>query len=241
MLNHLSPENILFLDVETVPAWASYQEVPDPLKSLWDKKSEYFRNENQSAEQVYPRAGIYAEFGKIICISCGMIRARKGQRELIIKSYFGDDEKVLLEEFITVLEKFSLRKKANLCAHNGKEFDFPFLARRILINRLKLPAMLDTAGKKPWETNFLDTMELWRFGDFKHYTSLELLSHVFGIKSPKNDLDGSMVASVFYEEKNLKRIVSYCEQDVIALARLFLLFKGEEIIPDGHIQLSADH
>lgn len=237
MLDEIKSENILFLDIETVPAWPSHQDMPEVFQKAWEKKSEYFRKENQTTDEVYERAGIYSEFGKIICISCGMIIPEEGKKHFKIKSFAGHEEKTILEDFIKVLNKFSQRKNTRLCAHNGKEFDFPYLARRILINRLPLPKVLDIAGKKPWEVNFLDTMELWKFGDYKNYTSLNLLSQLFGIPTPKDDIDGSMVARVYYEEKNLERIVKYCEKDVITIAQLFLSYRAEELISPDNIEV----
>lgn len=236
MLDEIKPEDILFIDIETVPAWPEYEDMPEVFRELWTKKSEYFRKNEQSAADVYNRAGIYSEFGKIICISCGMIVLRKGIKFFKVKSFAGDNEKELLHEFSIVLNKFSKRTNSKLCAHNGKEFDFPYLARRILINKLPLPKVLDIAGKKPWEVSFLDTMELWKFGDYKNFTSLNLLSHLFNIPTPKDDIDGSMVADVYYREKNLDRIVKYCEKDVFTIAQLMLSYKGEDLIPAGNIE-----
>ncbi len=236
MLNELKIDNILFLDIETVPAWPVYEEMPDAFKKAWDKKSAFLRKEGQTASEVFERTGIYAEFGKIICISCGMIILKKGKKYFKYKSFAGDDEKTVLQDFIQVLNKFSQRANALLCAHNGKEFDFPYLSRRILINRLSLPKILDVAGKKPWEVNFLDTMELWKFGDYKNFTSLNLLSHLFNIPTPKEDIDGSMVADVYYKEQNLDRIIRYCEKDVFAIAQLLLSYRGDDLIPEENLE-----
>ncbi|HYX06555.1 MAG TPA: 3'-5' exonuclease [Bacteroidales bacterium] len=236
MLDHLKNENILFLDIETVPVKPSFDEVEEPFKTLWDKKSAYFRKDDQTAADTWERAGIYAEFGKIICISVGMLYQNDGKMHLRIKSFFGDDERALLEEFSTMLTGYSRKKTLELCAHNGKEFDFPYISRRMLVNGLPLPAVFDTAGKKPWEVNFIDTLELWKFGDYKHYTSLNLLTALFGIPTPKDDIDGSMVAEVYYIEKNLRRIVTYCEKDVIAVAQLLLRYKGQELLLSENIE-----
>ncbi len=236
MLTNIKDEDILFLDIETVPEKKEFDELPEDFKKFWEKKSLYFRKENESASDVYQRAGIYAEFGKIICISAGFINIKNGERGFRVKSFYGE-EKALLSSFTEMLEKFSRRSsEVNLCAHNGKEFDFPYIARRLLINGLKLPGILDVAGKKPWEVKYLDTLELWKFGDYKHYTSLSLLTSVFDIPSPKDDIDGSMVADVFYKEDDLNRIVRYCEKDVLAVAQLYLRFKGEEIIAGDKVE-----
>ncbi|MBN1186906.1 MAG: 3'-5' exonuclease [Bacteroidales bacterium] len=236
MLQDINIENILFLDIETVPIQRSYSDLSETMQELWDKKSSFFRKDEESSLDVYQRAGIYSEFGKIICISVGHIILKNGKYTFRVKSFFGDDEKVLLNEFSSMLQKFSSRSDALLCAHNGKEFDFPYIARRMLINGLKLPSLLDIAGKKPWEVKHLDTLELWKFGDYKNYTSLNLLTTIFNIPSPKDDIDGSMVADVYWKENNLPRIVTYCEKDVLAVAQLILRYRGEDIIEDNSIE-----
>ena len=143
----------------------------------------------------------------------------------------------MLEDFKNLLDKNYAGDSKYLCAHNGKEFDFPFIARRMLVNSIKVPKILDVAGKKPWETTFLDTMELWKFGDYKHFVSLELLADLFGIPTPKDDIDGSQVAKVYYEENDLERIVTYCQKDVITTINIFLKYRGEEIITDENVEI----
>jgi 3'-5' exonuclease len=236
MLEKIKIEKVLFLDIETVPVSASFNELENAHREFWDKKSQQFRKENQTAEEVYQRAGIYAEFGKIICISFGVVHMKDNNRFLRLKSIFGDDEKILLNEFASLLTKMNKTNDLLLCAHNGKEFDFPYLSRRMLINEIKVPDILDTAGRKPWETSFLDTMELWKFGDYKNYTSLNLLSFLFGIPSPKSDIDGSMVADVYWKDHDLLRIARYCQNDVLAIVQLLLKFKGDPIIPVDNIE-----
>ena len=230
-------ENILFLDIESVPQFPAYEHIPEDFKKFWDKKSSYISKNEETPSELYHKAGIYAEFGKIICISTGFLYLKENERFFRIKSYFGDDEKQFFPAFIDMLIQLTEKRNISLCAHNGKEFDFPYLARRILINGYKLPGILNVAGKKPWEVNFLDTLELWKFGDYKHYTSLDLLTRLFNIPTPKNDMDGSMVAKVFYEENNLERIVKYCERDVLAVVQLLLKYMGEEIIPENHVEV----
>jgi predicted PolB exonuclease-like 3'-5' exonuclease len=233
MLKHLNLEHVLFLDVETVPQAASYTDLPERMQTLWEKKSAYIRKENQTAEEVYERAGILAEFGKIICISAGYIHKGEKGNLFRVKSFYGDDEKLLLTQFCASLQAFfTKRKNAQMCAHNGKEFDFPYIARRILINGLPFPEVLDVAGRKPWEVPFLDTMELWKFGDYKHFCSLDLLTTILDIPTPKDDIDGSRVAAVYYEEKNIARIVRYCEKDAMSVAQLLLRYRGEPLLLD---------
>jgi len=230
MLEQFAPENIMFLDIETVPQFETFEALNPEMQFFWDKKSAYFRKDDQTPDLVYERAGIYAEFGKIICISAGLIFNRNGERFFKVKSFMGDDEKMLLEDFGKILTGFCCEPKNQLCGHNIKEFDIPYIARRMLINGVPLPPVLDIAGKKPWEVKFLDTLDLWKFGDYKHYTSLALLTTIMGIPSPKDDIDGSQVASVYYKEKDLERIAVYCEKDVFATAQLFLRLKGEPLI-----------
>ncbi|WP_430810673.1 MULTISPECIES: 3'-5' exonuclease [unclassified Carboxylicivirga] len=236
MLNHVKAEDVLFLDIETVPQLPAFDQVSPELQLLWEKKSAYFRQDDQTAADVYGRAGIYAEFGKIVCISVGLITTTGGRRLFRVKSFAGDNETVLLSDFADMLKKFARDVNKNICGHNAKEFDIPYIARRMLINGLKLPPILDVAGKKPWEVKFIDTLELWKFGDYKHYTSLNLLTTIFNIPSPKDDIDGSQVAAVYYEEHDVERIARYCEKDVLATAQLFLRFKGEDLIDEEAVE-----
>jgi len=215
-------KNILFLDIETVPQHESYQLLNDRWKKLWDIKANQIAKNEETPEELYSRAGIYAEFGKIICISVGFINYDGKGREFRIKSFYGENEFIVLEEFCALLQHNYNPKSHFLCAHNGKEFDFPYLSRRILINGIKMPDMLDLAGKKPWDVKHLDTMNLWKFGDFKNYTSLDLLSAVFDLPSSKDDIDGSKIFDVYYKENDLERIRAYCQNDVAALASIYL-------------------
>lgn len=232
MLYDLNFEKILFLDIETIPMVSGYELLPEKFQRLWDKKAEHIkRHEEDTPDRLFGRAGIYSEFGKIICISVGFMK----NREFRIKSYYGDDERILLMEFSELLVKYYNSRDHLLCAHNGKEFDYPYIARRMLINGLPLPNILNIAGKKPWEIAHLDTMELWKFGDYKNYTSLELLSAIFGIETPKDDIDGSMVADVYYNEKNLERIVQYCQRDTLTVAQLLLCYLGKPKIKEQDI------
>lgn len=220
-------KNILFLDIETVPQHSSYDDLDDRWKRLWDKKANQIAKDDETPEVLYKRAGIYAEFGKIICISVGFLQQLDNQREFRLTSYYGKDERVVLEKFCRLLHQNYHPKVHFLCAHNGREFDFPYLSRRILINRLKMPAMLDLAGKKPWDIKHLDTMNLWKFGDFKNYTSLDLLAAVFDIPSPKDDIDGSKIYGVFYQDEDLERIKLYCQKDVTSLASIYLQMSNQ--------------
>ncbi|WP_411272901.1 3'-5' exonuclease [Daejeonella sp.] len=233
MLENVNLHQILVLDIETVPQYSSFEEVPCQYQNLWEYKTRFHRKDGQSASDFYSNGGIWAEFGKIICISAGIFSSEKNQLSLRVKSFYGDEEKVILGLFSTTLKKLS--ESHILCAHNGKEFDFPYLCRRMLINGIPIPSPLDIQGKKPWEVNHVDTMDLWKFGDYKNYTSLNLLAAVFDIPSPKDDIDGSEVHRVYWEEKNLQRIRTYCEKDVITTSQLLLKFKSLPLLTSGQI------
>lgn len=219
-------QDILFIDIETVPQAEGYEKLDPQWQKLWDKKAARLARNDESPAELYPRAGIYAEFGKIICISVGFIVETEESRSFRVKSFYGEDERQILENFCGLLAGSYYSKTHFLCAHNGKEFDFPYLCRRILVNNIEMPDILDLAGKKPWDVKHLDTMQLWKFGDFKSYTSLELLAKVFGIDTPKDDIDGSDIYAVFYQDKNLERIRNYCEKDVVTLAGVYLRMNG---------------
>ena len=227
MIKNIPIERVLFLDIETVPAFGNWEEVSPEEQKLWDKKTKGQRGDEVFVGEFYEeRAGVMAEFGKIICISVGMLEQGNYLR---IKSFSGDDEERLLEDFGKIFNSPRLSNSI-LCAHNGKEFDFPWIARRMLINGFQPPVPFQMFGKKPWEVPHLDTMELWKFGDWKSYTSLELLAHVFEVPTPKDDIDGSMVAEIYYKEKDLPRIVTYCEKDVLTLANVFRRMRQEDLL-----------
>ena len=222
--------DVLFLDIETVPEYEDWGQLAKETQALYNKKTEYQRKEDVTVEEFYERAGIWAEFGKIVCISVGYLADVENKKQLRLTSFFGDDEHQLLTEF-KKLPNLHFNKKTNvLCAHNGKEFDFPFIARRMIVHQIELPNKLNLFGKKPWEVPHLDTLELWKFGDYKHYTSLKLLTSILGIPSPKDDIDGSEVAKVYYQEKDIQRIVTYCEKDTIAVAQILLRFNNQALL-----------
>ncbi|MFI8377862.1 3'-5' exonuclease [Leeuwenhoekiella sp. NPDC079379] len=229
MLSKIHLENILFLDIETVPQHANFSDLDTDLQKLYADKTEYQRKDEFTAEGFYDRAGIWAEFGKIVCISVGYFKIKDAVRTFRTTSFHGDEQNQLLA-FKTLLEEHFNKQYHVLCAHNGKEFDFPFIARRMIINGITLPFKLDLFGKKPWEIPHLDTLEMWKFGDYKHYTSLKLLTKILDIPSPKTDIDGSQVRDVFYVEKDIARIVDYCERDVVAVAQIVLRLRNEALL-----------
>lgn len=237
MLEHLDLSKILILDIETVPQFASYDALPEKWKSLWDKKSLAlnYNKPDLTPDTIYNRAGIYAEFGKIVCISVGFFNRNGNEWTFRIKSFCGDDEKQLLKDFSDMLNKHFCQPDHLLCAHNGKEFDYPYLSRRCVLNGVELPKILNLAGKKPWEVQHLDTMELWKFGDFKSFTSLELLATAFDIPTPKDDIDGSMVWEVYWIQKDTERIKTYCQKDVVTVAQLLLRFRNEPLLQEHQV------
>jgi uncharacterized protein YprB with RNaseH-like and TPR domain len=234
MISKLNLEHILFLDIETVPEFEQWSELDDDTKLLWETKTQYQRKDDYTPEEFYDRAGIWAEFGKIVCISVGYFKIQGDGRQFRTTSFHGDEPKIL-RDFKALLESHFNRLHHLLCAHNGKEFDFPFIARRMIIHKIDLPYKLNLFGKKPWEIPHLDTLELWKFGDYKHYTSLKLLTKILGIPSPKDDIDGSQVRDVFYEEKDVDRIIIYCEKDTVSVAQIFLRLRNEELLHDSEV------
>lgn len=218
--------NILFLDIETVSQHASFDDLSDRFKQHWTKKAKTLRLDLSDEESYVQRAAIYSEFGKIISIGLGGWDNKL--EKIKIGCIYSDDEKELLEKFKDILSSHPAGDRLILCAHNGKEFDFPYLCRRMLINQISLPAVLDISGKKPWEINHLDTLEMWKFGDYKNYTSLDLLATVFDIPGSKNMMDGSMVNDEYYLKKNLKGIAEYCRDDVEVLIQIFVRMSGRK-------------
>ncbi|MEZ0007342.1 DNA polymerase elongation subunit (family B) [Flavobacterium sp. 28YEA47A] len=234
MIEKINLEHILFLDIETVPEEETFNALDEEKKELFDLKTQYQRKEQFTPEEFYDRAGIWAEFGKIICISVGYFTFKGDIRHFRVTSFFGDEKKIL-RDFSNLLDNHFSQPQHILCGHNAKEFDFPFIARRMIINQIKIPSKLNLFGKKPWEIPHLDTMELWKFGDFKHYTSLKLMAKILNIPSPKDDISGSDVGHVYYVEKDIDRIITYCEKDVIAVAQILLRFRREDLLIEDEI------
>jgi len=239
MLKKVQLDKVLFLDIETVPQVYQFHDLEEKSKELFEAKTRVMQNEEKSFDMLYnERGGIYAEFGKIVCISVGFVHETSHGKQMRMKSFYHDDEETLLKQFKNLLDENYNSPYHILCGHNAKEFDFPYICRRMLINGIELPETLNISGKKPWEISHLDTMELWKFGDFKAYTSLALLCHVFNIPTPKDDISGADVARVYYEEKDLERIKVYCEKDVVALIQLFLRMRGDALVEESEIHYS---
>ena len=234
MIDKIVLPNILFLDIETVPQNEFFSDLLEETQELYTEKTQYQRKDEITPDEFYERAGIWAEFGKIICISVGYFIIRNAERQFRTKSIIGD-EKELLEEFNNLINTHFSNPAFVFCGHNIKEFDIPYLCRRMLINGIQIPEKLQLFGRKPWEIPHLDTLELWKFGDYKHYTSLKLLTHVLGIPSPKEDIDGSEVRNVYYNEKDINRIKKYCERDVIAVAQVLLRMRNEAVLSESEI------
>lgn len=215
--------SILFLDIETASVTEKFEDLPVRLQEEWLRKERLIQTDREElapGDLYFDRAGIHAEFGQVVCVGVGYFQWKKKEKKIIYRSkvFAHEEERELLLEFCALLSK----KKWNLCAHNGKEFDFPYLCRRMLVQGIPLPEPLQISGKKPWEIRHLDTMELWKFGDYKHYTRLELLASVFGVPSSKDDLDGSQVNATFHLEKDIDKIKKYCLRDVEVTARVYL-------------------
>ena len=229
MLQKLNLDYILFLDIETVPEQEHFGNLEADKKELWEQKSRYQRKDEFTAEEFYERAGIWAEFGKIVCISVGLVvdTGKDGKLGVRLKSFQGYDEGKILNDFAELMNQYFHNISTHyMCGHNLREFDVPYICRRMVVNGIELPKMLQLHGKKPWETKYLlDTMDMWKFGDYKHYSSLKLLTGIFGIPSPKDDIDGSEVGKVFWEEKDVDRIAAYCEKDVLAVIQIMMKFK----------------
>lgn len=235
MLKKITIDNVLFLDIETVPLYPNFESLDDYSKDLFAEKTAYQRKDEISPEDFYQRAGIWAEFGKIICISVGYFLHKNDIRQFRTTSFFGE-EKNLLHDFSNLLQNHFNSASIQLCGHNIKEFDLPFIVRRMIINNLNIPEKINNMGKKPWEINHLDTLELWKFGDYKHYTSLKLLTHILQIPSPKDDIDGSEVAKVYYQDNDIDRIITYCEKDVVAVAQIILRLKNLPLLDNSEIK-----
>jgi predicted PolB exonuclease-like 3'-5' exonuclease len=229
----IDPTRILFLDIETVPQHYHWQDLDPRSAALFAEKTRYEQERSgKDAEAIYAeRGGILAEFGKIVCIGLGSLHGRGEERSLRVTSYAGHDEHELLARFTDLLEEHYNGPDHKLCAHNGREFDFPWIARRCVVHGIPLPRLLDIGGLKPWEVGHLDTMQLWSFGDRKAFTSLALLTHILGIPTPKDDITGADVARVYHEEDGLERIAAYCRKDVVATAQLYLRLTGRPTVP----------
>jgi DNA polymerase elongation subunit (family B) len=229
-------KNILFLDLETASHQQHFEELNERFSELWKKKSAFLRKDSAPGE-VYPeKAAIYAEFGKIICIGLGFFAQEEGELVFKTRVLKQANEEEILREFASLLGKLG-PKNWRLCAHNGKEFDFPYLCRRMLINRIPLPGLLQLMGRRPWEiSHLLDTMEMWKFGDYKAFTSLDLMAACLEVPGSKDDINGSQVGHVYHQDKDLERIARYCQKDVATMAMVFMRLSGLEILPEERIR-----
>ncbi len=234
MIEKVRLENILFLDIETVSEQKHFGLLDDETQELFALKTQYQRKDDYAPDEFYDRAGIWAEFGKIVCLSAGYFTFRGDIRHFRVTSFCGEETQIL-RDFSNLLNNHFNQPQHVMCGHNAKEFDFPFIARRMIINNIAIPPKLNLFGKKPWEVPHLDTMELWKFGDYKSFTSLKLLTKILGIPSPKGDIDGSQVGQVYHIEKDIDRIVTYCEKDVIAVAQVLLRFRREDLLVEDEI------
>ncbi|CAL1519954.1 ribonuclease H-like domain-containing protein [Chitinophaga sp. MM2321] len=237
MLPNIALDQLLLLDIETTPATQAFEQLPEDMQGLWLEKIAKTAPVSENGVEAYAdRAGIYAEFGRVVCISAGFFSLENNRYHLRLKSFYNDDESLVLNGFLELINKFHIKHPRFLFAgHNIKEFDIPFICRRSVVHQLSLPLPLQLHGFKPWEMPMLDTLHLWRFGDFKNYTSLKLLTAVLGIDTPKDDIDGSMVGKVYWQDKDLERIAAYCQKDVVAVAQLLLRFKRIPLLQEEDI------
>lgn len=236
-MQNIRLDSILLIDIETVPQYASFNDMDDNWKTLWEEKTLRSLPEATTPSEFYPqRAGVMAEFSKIVCISVGYFKKENDAYQLRIKSFYGDDEKQLLKDFLVLLQQAEANSNRwSFTGHNIKEFDIPFICRRLIVHSLHIPPALDFQNMKPWETNIIDTFQYWRFGDYKHYTSLKLLAATLGIPSPKDDIDGSMVGEVYWKENNIERIVTYCQKDIVTTGNIVLRFKNMPLLATGDV------
>jgi DNA polymerase elongation subunit (family B) len=232
MIAKMPLENFLVIDIETVSASYNYSSLSEDWQHLWEEKVKRSVPEDTTVEEYYPqRAGVMAEFAKVVCISLGYFKNEKSVYQFRVKSIYGHNEKELLQNFISTVNQLeAVHHHWSFTGHNIKEFDIPFLCRRLLINGIAIPPYLDFQNMKPWETNMIDTFQYWRFGDYKNYTSLKLLAASLNVPSPKDDIDGSMVGQVYWVEDNLDRIAVYCQKDVVTVANIILRFKNMSIL-----------
>lgn len=236
-MQNIRLENLLLIDIETVSENAAFETLSEEWKMLWQEKVQRSLPEGVSAAEFYPqRAGVMAEFAKVVCISIGYFKKEGSTWLLRVKSFYGDDEKKLLQDLLITLQQLeTTNTKWSFTGHNIKEFDIPFICRRLLINGLIIPPILDFQNMKPWETNMIDTFQYWRFGDYKHYTSLKLLAAALKVPSSKDDIDGSMVGDVYWKEKQLQRIVTYCQKDVVTTGNIVLRFKNLPLLTNEQV------
>lgn len=234
-------KHLLVLDIETVPMVARFEELSEARQKLWAHKAKFMleKEPEKTAGQLFEeRGGIFAEFGKIVTISVGVFfQDQENDLSLRVKAIADHDETAILRAFQELVSTKFDPKRVQFIAHNGKEFDYPYIARRMLVQGVPLPEALEVRGKKPWEINHLDTMELWKFGDWKNFTQLALLADLFGLPTSKSDIDGSQVRSVYYEENDLPRIAHYCNQDVALTAQVYLKLMAQEPIVPQKIQI----
>jgi len=236
-MQNIRLENLLLIDIETVSESATFETLPEEWKMLWQEKVQRSLPEDVTAAEFYPqRAGVMAEFAKVVCISIGYFKKEGSSFSLRVKSFYGDDEKKLLQDFLAMLQQLEANNnKWSFTGHNIKEFDIPFICRRLIINNLTIPPFLDFQNMKPWETNMVDTFQYWRFGDYKNFTSLKLLAAALKVPSSKDDIDGSMVGDVYWKEKQLQRIVTYCQKDVVTTGNIVLRFKNLPLLTDEQV------
>ena len=243
-MQNIKTEDLIVIDIETASVSASFNLLEEKWQELWGEKTVRILPEGITPGEFYlQRAGVMAEFSKIVCISIGYF-IREQHLKIRVKSFYGDDEKKILTDFLQTVSKIeSFNNNWCFAGHNIKEFDIPFICRRLLVNNMRIPPYLDFQNMKPWETNIVDTFQYWRFGDYKNFTSLKLLAAAMGVPSSKDDIDGSMVGELYHsgdiEERtiNMKRIAAYCQKDIVTTANIILRFKNAPIIHENDVEI----
>ncbi len=236
-MQNIPLESLVLIDIETVSGHSDYNGMDETWKGLWEEKVGRLLPEETTCEEFYPqRAAILAEFGKVVCISLGYFRTECNELQLRIKSIYGSDEADLLKKFVETLNAFDTRNPNwGFAGHNIKEFDIPYLCRRLLVNNMPIPRYMNFQNMKPWETMLVDTLQQWKFGDYKNYISLKLLAACLGIPSPKDDIDGSQVGDVFWKENDIQRIANYCQKDVVTVANILLRFRNQALLEENQV------
>lgn len=223
ILKNLNLENLIFLDIETAPATNNLTE-DHPLYDAWEYHT-IKNNIDDVQSSFFEKAALHGEFGIIVAITMGLVRNGK----MYLHTFTGE-ERQLLQDFSSALCK-TVNKDSLLCGHVIKGFDIPFIMKRLLVNRLELPPILDIAGLKPWESSIICTAELWKGTAFK-MSSLISITSALGLPSPKDDISGAQVGEAFYRGE-IDRIARYCENDVAAVINIVRILRGEEPLERG--------
>lgn len=218
----------LFIDIETVAQKSNFGKLSPSFQNLWTHKANqlnYVQEANvpYSVEDAYVKnAAFYPEFGRIVCISIGMFIQRNTEVEFVSKSFYADNERGLIKDFLNCYQKyFNHSDRYKLCGHNVIEFIIPFIGRRSLIHGLKLPSKFNLMDRKPWQLDYVrDTLSMWKFGAFKNAVSLETLCTVFDIDT-QDIFPGEDVHRRYWEEQAYDEIMQRSKMQIRAVACLY--------------------